>query len=287
MRPTNLQSKIFLDGGDPDETKKVVRLLGFLDGQTTNPTLISKNPKTLKRLKKGKKFKKGEILNFYRKIVRELSSIIPQGSISIEVYSDFNTKAKEMLEQARIMSSWIPNGWIKFPITKEGLIAAEIAVKKKIKVNMTLCFTQEQAAAVYSASKGAIKGNVYVSPFVGRLDDKGDDGMSLINNIIKMYKGGDGHVDVLTASVRNLDHLLYAIYLGSDIITAPYKILKDWAESGVLIPSRKFKYNNHNLKKIPYKKTNLRRNWKDFNITNELTQDGLKRFSNDWNFLLE
>ena len=97
MKPRNLKTKIFLDSGDPEETKEVIKLLRFLDGQTTNPTLISKNPAAKVRLDKGDKFTKEEILGFYKEVVKEISNLIPQGSISIEVYSDKNTNSEEML----------------------------------------------------------------------------------------------------------------------------------------------------------------------------------------------
>ncbi len=107
---------------------------------------------------------------------------------------------------------------------------------------MTLCFSQAQAAAVYAATRGAKKGEVFVSPFIGRLDDRGENGMDLIANILKMYGKGDGHVEVLTASVRTLDHLLCAIKLGSDIITAPLAVLKEWKEKGLPMPKDDYPY---------------------------------------------
>jgi len=184
------------------------------------------------------------------------------------------------------MYSWISNARVKFPITKAGLTAATMAVEEEIRINMTLCFTQQQAAAVYSATKRAAKGSVYVSPFVGRLDDRGEDGMSLIANIIKMYKKGNGHVEVLTASVRNIDHLLYGIYLGSDIITAPFGVLKEWAEQGMLLPDSNYQYKT-NLKEILYKEIDLNKSLHNFDISHELTKAGIERFSNDWNILIE
>ena len=121
MRPLHLKTKIFLDGGDSNETKDIINLLGFLDGQTTNPTLISKNPEAAKRLKLGQKFSQEEILEFYKNVVMGISKLIPNGSISIEVYADKKTSAKQMLKQGREMFSWIPNAHIKYPTTKEGL----------------------------------------------------------------------------------------------------------------------------------------------------------------------
>jgi transaldolase len=286
MRPKNLKSRIFVDGGDPRETKELLSLLGFLDGQTTNPTLISRNPQAKKRLEAGEKFTEEEILGFYRKVIREISSLLPAGSISVEVYADPSTKAEAMLAQGKEMFTWIPNAQIKFPTSREGLKAAERAVRDGLRINMTLCFTQEQAAAVYAATRGAKKGDVYVSPFIGRLDDRGENGMDLIANIIRMYKSGDGHVEVLTASVRTFDHLLYALHLGSDIITCPFKILKEWGEKGLPMPPDDYSYDAGDLTPIPYKELDLKRNWQDFHLSHELTTKGMEKFSEDWNNLI-
>ncbi len=272
---------MFLDSGDPSETKQMLELLGFLDGQTTNPSLISKNPKA-----EDHKFSKSEVLDFYKGVVYEISGLIPQGSVSIEVYSDSQTKAEEMIAQAREFFKWIPNAHIKFPITEEGLKAAEQAVKEGMRVNMTLCFNQQQAAAVYAATKGAVRPNVFVSPFVGRLDDRGQDGMSLIADILKMYSQGDGHVEVLTASIRSLDHLLYAIKLGSDIATVPFKILKEWGEKGMPLPDENFSYQPTGLSPIPYEQLDLSKNWQEFDISHDLTDKGMEKFSSDWNALI-
>jgi transaldolase len=287
MRPQNLKTRVFLDGGDPQETKEIISLMGFLDGQTTNPTLISKNPAARSRLEKGSKFTKEEVFNFYSGVVREISGLLPQGSISVEVYADASTSSGEMLRQGEEMFSWIPNAHIKFPTTGEGLQAAEQAIKDGLRVNMTLCFTQDQAAAVYSATAGAKKGDVFVSPFIGRLDDKGENGMDLIANIIEMYEQGDGHVEVLTASVRTLDHFLYALWLGTDIITAPFSVLKKWYEQGLSIPGDDYVYNPKKLGPIPYKDIDITRHWKDYDIHHELTDKGIDKFSSDWNALIQ
>ena len=287
MRPKDLRTRIFLDGGDPEETKTVLKNLGFLDGQTTNPTLISKNPEAKKRLERGERFTQGEILDFYRGVVKEISYLIPEGSISIEVYADLSTGAEEMLEQGKEMFSWIPNAHIKFPTSKEGLKAAEQAVKDGLRINMTLCFSQEQAAAVYAATRASKKGDVFVSPFIGRLDDKCENGMDLIAHILKMYQEGNGHVEVLTASVRNIDHLLYAIKLGSDIVTVPFQILKEWGEKGIPMPGDDYVYDRRGLKTIPYKEIDLSKTWPEYDIKHELTIRGMERFSEDWNALIK
>lgn len=286
MKPIGLKTKIFLDGGDPSETKEAISILGFLDGQTTNPTLISKNPEAAKRLSEGKKFSKDEIFKFYRNVVKEISSLIPKGSVSIEVYADAKTTAREMINQGRNMFTWIPNAQIKYPTTKEGLKAAKESVKLGMRVNMTLVFSQEQAAAVYSATAGAKKGDVFISPFIGRLDDQGQNGMNLIENIIKMYASGDGHIEVLTASVRNMYHFLYAIKLGSDIMTVPFKILKEWSDTKMLLPDENFVYNSDGLRDIPYIEMDLNKNYEDYDISHPLTDTGIQRFSNDWNSLI-
>ncbi|MBI4130560.1 transaldolase, partial [Candidatus Roizmanbacteria bacterium] len=172
MKPSNLTTKIFLDSGDPEDTKKMIGILGFLDGQTTNPSLVAKKlaDQGLGNGERGKKLSEKELLNEYKKIVQEISSIIPQGSVSIEVYADKTTTAEQMLVQGKEMFSWIPNAHIKFPTTAEGLKAAERAVIEGMRVNMTLVFTQSQAAAVYAATKHAGKEsltghkNIFVSP---------------------------------------------------------------------------------------------------------------------------
>lgn len=287
MRPAHLKTRIFLDGGNPEETSDLIRLLGFLDGQTTNPTLISKNPGARKRLERGKKFTEKEIIDFYRAVVKEISGLIPKGSVSVEVYADASTAADLMLRQGREMFGWISNAHVKFPTSREGLKAAEQAVKEGMRVNMTLCFSQEQAAAVYAATRGAKRGDVFVSPFIGRLDDRGENGMDVIDNIICMYAQGDGHVEVLTASVRNIDHLLYALKLGSDIVTAPYEILKAWGEEGMPIPGDGYKYDSKTLRPIPYKEIDPGKPWKDYDIRHDLTVKGMEKFSADWNALIK
>jgi transaldolase len=286
MRPENLKTRIFLDGGDPGETKDIIKRIGFIDGQTTNPSLIAKNPSAKKRMERGEKFTKTEILHFYRGVVEELSSLLPWGSVSVEVYADASTSAQDMIDQAGEMFSWIPNAHIKFPTSHQGLKAAEEAIRSGIRVNMTLCFTQEQSAAVYAATKGAKKGDVFISPFIGRLDDRGENGMDLIANIIQMYKNGDGHVEVLTASVRSMDHHLFALKLGSDIITAPYSIIKAWGDKGLIVPGDEYVYDHQDLKAIPYRDIDLTKRYDSYDIRHDLTDKGMERFSADWNALI-
>lgn len=286
MRPRELKTRIFLDGGDPDEARRLIALLGFLDGQTTNPTLIAKNPAARDRIARGERFTEPQIIEFYRGVVRELSTLMPGGSISVEVYADPATSAERMLAQGREMFSWIPNAHVKFPSSSAGFAAAEMASAEGMRVNMTLCFRQEQAAATYAATRGATRGAVFVSPFVGRLDDRGENGMDVVANIIRMFRAGDGHVEVLTASVRTYDHLLCALRLGSDILTAPYPILEQWGRAGLPRPDAGYACAAGGLRPIPYRELDLARPWRDFEIGHELTDTGMERFSADWNALI-
>ena len=280
-------TKIFVDGGDPEESRRVRDALGYLDGQTTNPTLISKNPGIQRRIQAGEKLPLEELLAEYRKIVETVSAMTPDGSVSIEVYADPDTTTEQMLAQGREFFTWIPNAHVKFPTTTAGLGAAEQAVAEGMRVNLTLCFSQAQAAAVYAATRGARKGQVFVSPFVGRLDDRSEDGMSVARNILKMYEAGDGHVEVLTASIRGRAHLDYALALGSDIITAPAEILLAWAEDGAAVPDAGYQYDAGSLTPIPYQELDLGADWRRFDLHHDLTDAGIEKFSADWNGLLK
>jgi len=287
MRPKGLRSRIFLDGGDPVETRVAIGLLGFLDGQTTNPTLISKNPKAKARLERGEEgLAEEEALGFYREVVREISNLIPQGSVSVEVYADGLTSAGKMFAQGREMFGWIPNAHVKFPTTPAGLEAASQSVREGMRINMTLCFSEDQAAAVYAATRGAKKGDVLVSPFVGRLDDRGENGMDLIANLMRLYARGDGHVEVLTASVRNLDHLLYAIQLRSDVVTAPFRVLEEWGKKNLMLPDSSYSYGGKGKTAILPKNLDLDADWRSFDIRHELTDKGVEQFASDWNTLI-
>lgn len=111
--------------------------------------------------------------------------------------------------------------------------------------------------------------------------------MDVVANILALYKLGDGHVEVLTASVRNLDHLMYALKLGSDIITAPYEVLKSWGEKGIPLPAEDYRYTPKGLKPIPYEQLSLSRPWQEYDIRHPLTDKGMEKFSADWKSLLK
>jgi transaldolase len=285
------KTKILVDGGDPAETLQIKELIGFVDGQTTNPSLIAKNPEIQGLIESGNKLTLHEEENEYRKIVRIISTLVGDAGVSIEVFADLDTKTEDMLAQGEEMSTWVSNAYIKYPCTQQGLRAAEISVQKDIRVNITLCFSQEQAAAVYAATKGT-KAPVYVSPFVGRLDDRGEDGMELVKNIKKMFQQGDGHVHVLAASIRNLNHLLYCFALETELVTVPAKILREWATEGFPLPDKNFRYkgvgeSGKPLSPIPYKELDLTRPWQSFDIAHELTNKGIKKFVADYQSTLK
>jgi len=285
------KAKILVDGGDPEETLRVKKLLGFVDGQTTNPGLIAKNPKIQQRIGSGDTLSAQEEKEAYRKIVQTISPLVDEAGVSIEVFADLDTSAEEMLAQGEEMFTWIPNAYIKYPCTHEGLKAAEISVRKQIRVNMTLCFSQEQAAAVYAATKGS-KEPVYVSPFVGRLDDIGENGIDLLKSIKAMYKNGDGHVHVLAASIRHLDHLLSSFALNAELVTVPAKVLEKWAGSDFPMPDGAFTYkgigaNGQPLKPIPSKVLDLNLPWQSFNSAHELTKKGIQKFVADYRSTLK
>jgi transaldolase len=280
------KTKVLVDGGDPQETARVKALIGFVDGQTTNPTLIAKNPEVREVISSGRKFNPKEELNEYRKIVQAISPLVGDGGVSIEVFADFDTTGEQMLAQGRDMFSWIPNAYVKYPCTHEGLYAAQMSVTEGIRVNMTLCFSQEQAAAVYAATR-ASKEPVYVSPFLGRLDDRGENGMDLVRNIKEMYEGGDGHVHVLAASVRHLEHLLASFALQAELVTAPAKVWEAWAGASFPSPGKDFVYKGVDkvgspLRPIPYKSLDLNSPWESFDIRHELTTKGIQQFVSDY-----
>jgi transaldolase len=280
------KTKILVDGGDPEETLRIKTLIGFVDGQTTNPSLIAKNPEIQSRIISGHKLSLAEQSEEYKKIVQKISPLVGDAGVSIEVFANLSTTAEQMLAQGEDMFSWIPNAYIKYPCTYQGLRAAQMSVERGIRVNVTLCFSQEQAAGVYAATH-ASKAPVYVSPFIGRLDDRGENGMDLIRAIQQMYKASDGHVYVLAASIRTVDQLLACFALDVELVTVPIKVLESWAAKGLPMPDRNFVYrgvdtNGKPLKPIPYKNINLTKPWSAFNLRNELTRKGIEKFVTDF-----
>ncbi len=190
--------RIFLDTANIDHIKQGVRL-GVVSGVTTNPTLVSKE---------GHKD--------YKAMVKEICDIVP-GPVSAEVVVE---GVDAMLEQARQIAAWAPNVVIKIPATAEGLEVTSALKKENIKVNMTLCFSVNQALLA------ALAGASYISPFVGRLDDAGHDGMALVGDIVDVFKNYENlTTEVLAASIRHPLHCIAAAKAGAHIATIPYKVL--------------------------------------------------------------
>ena len=193
--------KFFIDTANLDEIREAMDW-GVLDGVTTNPTLLGK-----------------EVEKTHRKpndILKEICELVP-GSVSAEGISlDANGIVKEGEELAKIHS----NICIKVPMTPEGVKAIRILRSKGINVNTTLVFSCNQALIAAKA------GTNYISPFIGRLDDVGQDGMELVSEIIIMLENYDFDTEVLVASVRHPLHVVEATQLGADICTIPFKVLK-------------------------------------------------------------
>jgi len=280
-------TRIFLDGSDTNETKQLLEQLGFLHGQTTNPSNFVSALKKERGEQSELKFERDELLAMYKQRVQEISKLIPDGSVSIEVYADPQTTAVQMMAQAREMFSWISNAHIKLPTTTEGLTAAEYLIHDGVRVNMTLCFSQAQGAAVYAATKGAKRGDVFISPFIGRLSkEMSVDGMDLVKNLLHMYKGGDGHVEVLAASIHGVEQLEQSISVGSDILTSYYGAIAEWGNANTPVPPVD-SFSASDLKSIAYEEIDLNKNWKSYTIHHKMTDEGLIKFANAWNGLIK
>lgn len=281
-------TKLFLDGSDPQETAQATQLLreaGYagLDGQTTNPSLVAKNPDIAARIARGQQLTGEELLAKYKEIVQTIAQSVP-GDISIEVYADATTPAEAMVNQARQFATWTPAAVIKLPITVTGLQAAAM-LKSELRLNLTLCFSQSQAAAVYAATRGA-RYPVYVSPFIGRLDDAGQNGLELIANILRMFRDSDQHVHVLTASVRSLHHIIVALELGTHALTLPFaKAFQPWAAQGFPLSSPSHEPPSPGTP-IKYEELDLSAPWHSFNLGHTLSDAGVQKFADDWNSLL-
>lgn len=287
--------KIFLDSGNPEETKRAKGLLGFLDGQTTNPSLVAKHPEAQKILKSGKKLSEKALFDFYKQIIKEIDKELA-GPLSVEVNANWDTKAADMLTQARDMFTWGHNIYLKFPTTNEGLKAANQFVKEGGRVNMTLVFDQNQAAAVYSATIEA-KHHAFVSPFMGRWDDRGFNGLDFVKNVLKMYRNFDkqrhihkSHMQVLAASLRTMDHFYACIFMGADIMTVPLKIIQDWVQEEKWMPDEHYRIEPHGLKKMIYEDTPFHQDFSKYDIKKvegSLLDEGIGKFVKDWNSLVK
>jgi len=189
---------IFLDTANIDQIREAAQL-GIISGVTTNPSLLSK-----------------EATSDYETVTKKICSLV-SGPVSAEVLSE---DAESMIEEARAKASWAPNVNIKIPITADGLRATSVLSKESIKINMTLCFSANQALL------GALAGATYVSIFVGRLDDAGHDGMQVVQDTVDILDNyPELDAQVIAASIRHPLHCTQAAMIGVDIATVPYKVL--------------------------------------------------------------
>lgn len=186
--------KFFIDSANLDEIREI-HSWGILDGVTTNPTLVAK-----------------EGADFHQRI-KDICSVV-NGPVSAEVVA---TDAEGMIQEGRELAKLHKNVYVKVPMTIEGLKATRALSDEGIRVNVTLIFQPNQA--LLAAKAGA----AFVSPFIGRLDDHGLDGMEIINDIAFIFQNYDFDTEILTASVRDPVHVLEAAKAGSHIATIPYK----------------------------------------------------------------
>ena len=192
--------KFFIDTADVAEIGDLAAS-GFVDGVTTNPSLIAKS---------GRNF---------LEVVREICEIVP-GPVSAEVAS---VHYGDMLAEGRKLAKLAANVCVKVPLTWDGLKVCRALADEGTPVNVTLCFSAGQA--LLTAKAGA----TFVSPFVGRLDDVGQEGMQLISDIVEIYRNYPTtlRTEVLVASVRSLNHVIEAARLGAHVVTLPPKVLRD------------------------------------------------------------
>ena len=189
--------KLFIDSTNPEEVKKIAEL-GILDGVTTNPSLATKAGID------------------YKTAVSEILKIV-NGDVSLEVLS---TDTSGMIKEARALANLHKNVVVKLPTTPEGLKALKILTAEKVRINMTLVFSANQALLV------AKLGAYIVSPFAGRLDDIGHSAIDVISEIRQIYDNYSFETQILFASIRSPLHVKQAAMMGCDIATCPYEVLE-------------------------------------------------------------
>lgn len=190
--------KFFIDTANIEHIRQAKRY-GMLDGVTTNPTLMAKEGKDWKPIAE--------------QICKEV-----EGPVSLEVVG---TKADEMIKEAKELVKFGPNVVVKIPIIPEGLIALRELTAMGIDTNTTLIFSPLQALMAMKA------GASYISPFIGRLDGIGHDGMELVEELLTIRDNYDFETEVLVASIRHPHHVMQAALLGADIATIPYSVIFD------------------------------------------------------------
>jgi transaldolase len=188
---------IFLDTANIEHIRHAARL-GIISGVTTNPTLVAR-----------------EETGDFKAAILEICSIVP-GPVSVEA---LRLEAQGMIEEARQLSSWAPNIVVKIPVSEAGLEAVSVLSRENIKTNLTLCFSANQTLL------GALVGATYVSPFVGRLDDIGHQGMEVVADSVEIFKKYDLRTQVIAASLRHPLHTIAAAKAGAHVATVPYSVL--------------------------------------------------------------
>lgn len=194
--------KFFIDTANLDEIKEANEL-GLIDGVTTNPSLVAKE---------------GNV--DFKEHIAKICEIV-KGDVSAEVTA---LDTEGMLSEGRELAKIAPNVVIKCPLTLDGLKATRIFREEGTKVNVTLCFSANQA--LLAAKAGA----TYISPFIGRLDDIGQDGMQLIRDIIQIYDNYGFATEVLAASIRHPMHIVDCALAGADVATIPFKVIQQLAK---------------------------------------------------------
>ncbi len=189
--------QLFIDSGDLDEIREA-QSMGAIDGVTTNPSLLAKGGQPT------------------RVVIAAICEIV-DGPVSAEVLA---IDCDGILKEGRELAQIHPNVVVKVPLIAEGLKAVKIFSSEGIRTNVTLCFSAPQA--LLAAKAGA----TYISPFVGRIDDAGGDGMELVEQIVDIYRNYDLETQVLTASVRGPVHFIRAALIGSHVATVPFSVIK-------------------------------------------------------------
>jgi transaldolase len=189
--------QLFLDTGSLSEVQSIASL-GILGGVTTNPTLLASQ---------------GQFE--FKATIQQICALV-DGPVSAEVVA---TDMEDMLREAREIATWAPNVVVKIPLTENGLRAISIVSREGIRVNTTLIFSPPQALAA------ALAGAAFVSPFVGRLDDAGQDGMQVVRDTVQIFRTHAITTRVLAASIRHPVHVVEAAKAGADCATIPYKVL--------------------------------------------------------------
>lgn len=293
-----------LDSGDPDEYREISALANEhnsqLWGGTTNPSLIAK------KLTGRKISSQKEAFDLQKAIVQEIATIVP-GAVSGEVYADKGTTAEQMIEQGREIASWGERIVVKLPTTIEGFKARTILRKENILTNNTLVFSQEQIAAICLHEQLVVKEfgprnnewPPFISPFIGRLDDIGENGMDLVRLGMQIKSKFSVPTWMLAASIRTTAHFTLSLIAGVELITVPAKTFKEWfalpdEQKVAMDTSYQQTLTAIRAYSFPESLSNLTTTGefiqalmsKKLDISHHLTDKGIERFASDWNKLI-